>query len=516
MATEVKVKVKTKTISDIERADAFFDAVMKYKEKIEKTENEINSYGESEKYEAHNEGEAKAMEALAGLEDLSDTQKEMVDSSKVLNSDYAAREKLIAQKEKYIESVAALEGQIRIAISKYIVDTEKEQKKLEKNKEKYAAYVEEEKAKAEALKTEISEMDKDDVTYEDKCAELETLTTRIEKMNEKLASFDESLAKITDELNKNKEKYKDYIKLAKEDLEAPEAEEKTAEKTDKDASEVVADGKKESKKVEENNKTRAASKENKDGAVYAVASEEKEEKKEEKTAEEKTEEKKEETDKQAFKRIYKQLRRKETLSVEDTNKMLDLLNNKSNFSKLNIQTETLFLFTRSKGQKLYTSLGKELERQIKEAVGDKELSDTLKTVDLVNWKRIIEFGNNNPTNNIEEVIDEALKTADEDKIAQLLEVKGRFEKFSDSAKILTTVKRERGEISYKALPAKKVETKTDVEVEAPKEAPKGLENELSSMVKSEAEIAREEATHSDTREAVKVKVVKKTTEDKTI
>lgn len=507
MATEVKVKEKTFT--DIERADAFFDAAMKYKEKIEKTENEISAFGDSGKDEAYNEGEAKAMEAMAGLEDLSDTQKEMVNSSEALNSDYAAKEKLIAQKEKYMESVEALEGQVRIAISKYIVDTEKEKKKLEKNKEKYAAYVEEEKAKCEALKAEISEMDKEDVTYEDKCAELEALVTRIEGMDKKLASFDERLAKITYELDSVKEKYKDYIMLAKEDLTAPELgeEEKTEVYSDKkEKTEPEQEEQATAKTVKATRATKATK------AVSPVVDVEYKEVSEKEKGTEAKEEKPKETDEQAFKRIYKALKKKETLSVEDTDKMIELLSDKSNFARFNIATSSILPFFKSKGERIYTSLGKELEKQIKDVVKDEELLKNLKTRDITDWKSIIELGNDNPANNIVDTIDSVMETADEKEQEALTALKERYEKFGNSAKVLTNVKLERKEIAFKALPASKDAEK----IEAADVAPKGMSEELSGMVKSDSEIAREEAERSDARQAVKVKVVKKTTEDKTI
>lgn len=509
---------KAKTITDIEKADAFYDAVMKYKEKIEKTENGLKTIETSGKYKEYDAEEAKAIEAMAELNGLSDAQKDMVDSNKDVRLEYNAREALLTQKEKYLENVAALEGQIKTAISKYIVDTEKEQKKLEKNKEKYATYVEEEKTKCEALKAELEEMDKEDVTYEDKKAELDALVLRIEDMDKKLASFDERLAKIVEELNINKEKYKEYIDLAKEDLIAPElSEEEKAEvgsdsdKEEKNEPEPEPEQEtvKEENEGKEKDKTVKATRATKvvspvvDVEYKEVSDEEKE------TGAEAKEEKPKETDKQAFKRIYKSLKKKETLSVEDTEKMIELLSDKSNFARFNIATSSILPFFKSKGERIYTSLGKELEKQIKEVVKDEELLKNLKTRDITHWKSIIELGHDNPANNIVDTIDSVMETADEKKQEALTALKERYEKFGNSAKVLTNVKLERKEIGFKALPA----SKDAEEVEVADVSLKGMSEELSGMVKSDSEIAKDEAEKEN---AEVERVAHKVTEDKTI
>lgn len=558
---------KAKNITDIEKADAFYDAVMKYKEKIEKTENGLETFEKSGKYKEYDAEEAKAMEAMGALGSLSDTQKEMVDSSKVVSNEHVAREKLLAQKEKYLESVAALEGQIKIAISKYIVDTEKEQKKLEKNKEKYAAYVEEEKAKCEALKAELEQMDKDDVTYEDKKAEVDALASRIESMDKKLASFDESLAKVTEELNKNKEKYKEYIDLAKEDLAIPEEpeNEKEAPEEVKNEKEVVEEEPDQEEKVEgepedievdddilfdfsslsksaeeksEKNETEAKSEksENEKSEVTPNSKEVKTKKKsnpevvyvsepaaaEPSTEAESKEEVPEETDKDAFKRIYKQIKKKETLSIEDTDKMIALLSDKKNFRRFRISTKGLLPFLKSKGEKIFTGVGNSLNAQIRSLVNDKDLLKDLKTRDIRKWKYITELGHNNPENTIEETLDKVAQTADGETLEKVEATKDRYVKFSEAARTMVSVKFQRGELveKRKALPEKSEsepvfeEPETYEELETPELSElSGDLKELFGMVKSDVEVANEDI-NSASKEVEKE--TKEVAEDKTI
>lgn len=534
MAEETK-----KTYTDIEKADAFYDAVMKYKEKIEKTESGLATFEKSGKYKEYDAQEAKAMEALEGLGTLSDVQKDMVASNKEVSLEHDAREKLLAQKEKYLESVSALEGQIKIAISKYIADTEKEQKKLEKDKAKYTAYVEEEKAKCEALKAELDAMAKDDVTYEDKKAEVEALVSRIENMDKKLASFDQSLAKVTEGLNKNKEKYKDYIDLAKEDLTVPKApveEKDDVEKTDEEIPKTEAE-----KDVEEKEEIIGKAEDLEEVEDVEVESEETPEiKSESVTNRNKTriitpseaayvaepseitsqgenelpkEQESKESDKQAFKRIYKLIKKKETLSIEDTDRMIALMGNRKNFARFRISTDR-FLFFKSKGEKIFTGLGVQLAKQIRGTVKDERLTKKLRTKDIRQWDRILELGNNNPNNNIVETLDEATKSASDEELESIKAVRERYEQFTNSAKVLCSVKVKRGEL--KLLPAKVeeqaselVDNTSDVEIT---DRPKGLD-ELSSMVKSEEEIAEKDvATSTETTK----KAVEKTTEEKII
>lgn len=545
---------KAKSFTDIEKADACYNSVMGYKEKIKKTEIGLETFEKSGKYKEYDAEYDKAMKAMEALGNLSDTQKEMVNLNKEVSSDHSARENLLAQKEEFLESVAALEGQIKIAISKYIVDTEKEQKKLEKNKEKYAAYVEEEKAKCEALKAELEQMDKDDVTYEDKKAEVDALASRIESMDKKLASFDESLAKVTEELNKNKEKYKEYIDLAKEELTVPEEPENEKEGTEKELAheqdqeekvegepedievddDILFDFSSLSKSAEEKsekNETEAKSEkgENEKSEVTPNSKEVKTKKKsnpevvyvsepaaaEPSTEAESKEEVPEETDKDAFKRIYKQIKKKETLSIEDTDKMIALLSDKKNFRRFRISTKGLLPFLKSKGEKIFTGVGNSLNAQIRSLVNDKDLLKDLKTRDIRKWKYITELGHNNPENTIEETLDKVAQTADDETLEKVEATKDRYVKFSEAARTMVSVKFQRGELveKRKALPEKSEsepvfeEPETYEELETPELSElSGDLKELFGMVKSDVEVANEDINSAS----------KEVAEDKTI
>lgn len=485
---------KTKTITDIEKADAFYDAVMKYKEKIEKTENGLKSIETSGLYKLYDKDEAMAMEALKDLGDknLSDAQKEMLVNSKDIMVEYDARERLLFQKEEYLRNVEALESQIKVAVSKYIVESEKEQKKLEANKEKYAAFVEGEKAKYEALKSEIESMEKDSSEenkdiLESKKEQLDALKAQLDGFDKRLTSFDERIAGIKEQLQKTKEKYKDYIELSKEDIVVPEVEENSKEeKKSKEQGVKKEDKTEKEEKSEENHdkvETQASKTEKSKGTVYVEPQSNKAEKQIEIGSE-----KEEETDKQAYNRISKALLKKDgEISTEDTDRLLGILSNRDNFESLNIKTRG-FLFFKSKGERLYSKLGIELDKKLRNSIKDKKLLEKLDTDDLKHLGTILELGNGNPDNNIVETIESAMKGADEKSVQELQDIKTRFEKFSCAAKTLVEVKSQRNEMQQlQALPESK-----PIEVDENKATnKKGIEG-LDDLVKNEEEIAVEE------------------------
>ena len=491
---------KTKTITDIEKADAFYDAVMKYKEKIEKTETGLKSIEASGKYKLYDESEAMAMEALKDLGDknLSDAQKEMIANSKDIMVEHDARERLLFQKEEYLRNVEALESQIKVAVAKYIVESEKEQKKLEANKEKYAAFVEGEKAKYETLKSEIESMERDSSEenkdiLESKKEQLGALEVQLDGFNKRLMSFDERIAGMKEKLQETKEKYKDYIELSKEDIEVPEVEENSKE--DKKSEEQIA--KKEEKtekakkeeKSEENHvevQTETPPKAEKSkGTVYVEPQSNKVEEQIETGSE-----KEKETDKQAYNRISKALLKKDgRISTEDTDRLLDILSNKDNFDSLNIRTRG-FLFFKSKGEKIYSKLGIELDKKLRRSIKNKNLLEKLDTDDLRHLGTILELGNGNPDNNIVETIESAMEGADAKNIQELQDIKNKFEKFSCAAKALVEVKTQRDEMQLlQALPESKP---IEVEEQSQEVNKNGIDG-LNDLVKNEEEIAVEEA-----------------------
>ncbi len=496
MAEETK-----KTYTDIEKADAFYDAVMKYKEKIAKTDSGLETFEKSGKYKEYDDKEAKAMEALEGLGTLSDVQKDMVASNKKVSLEHDAREKLLAQKEKYLESVSTLEGQIKIAISKYIVDTEKEIGKLENQKKSYAKLIEEKKAEYEALKSEVEEMEhaakeEDELILEEKKKDLSYLETKIKSMGDTLASRDKKLAKLTAEFQKNKDKYKDYIELSKKDIAVPAEKDSRAPEAEEEKKEV-SKGKKEkaNQKVEEEK-----GKDKKGKATYVPYDESVESPQEQTSKDEekgKKQKNKEETDKQAFKRIYKDLKKNKSLSVEDTDRMLDILGNKENFDKLNIKTSSVFSFLKSKAEKVYPKLGKELDRQIRASIKDEKLLGELESKQITDWKNICDLGDNKSYNNIAETLDSAMEGLTEEEKKNLLAVKTRYEKYKVSTTKLTEVIRERGEESYQLL-NEAPETPVNEAPETPRGNNSELSEKLSAQVLSPDDIEEKPSVESHT------------------
>lgn len=448
-----------KKMTDLEKADAYLKAIETYTKRLGKIDSKL---------EKSNSGRDEFAAADAALKNSKGRKIKKEASLKV-------------EKDQIENNITDLKEGIRIAISKYIADAEEERKKLEANKTRYDKHVEEEKAKEEALKAEIETLERDakeedKEIIEDKKAELKDLSSRIKLMEETQASRDEEYNEVVAELNKNKEKYKDYIELSGEELPEPEEipeEEKPAEKKneEKKPEEKNTQGKKsETKTTRNNGETKF---------VYEPVSSE-----EPKTNSDSSvkEEVNKETDEQAFKRIYGLIKKKEALSVEDADKMYEILSDKDNFKKYKINTDHILPFTKSKAQRIYTSLGKQLDGQIKASLGDKELLEGLNSKDLTRWKDINELGCDNPCNNIVESLEKAIgKEEDEGKKKELETLKGRYEKFVSSAQTMTAVRRTRNELSYKAISESTAEAKT-----------KGMAEELAGGVKTTEDVTRED------------------------
>lgn len=502
-----------KRYTDIEKADAFYRAVIKGKKEIEWADMTLAEYEKSGKYKEYNPEEARAYELMEEAGGLSENDKEMVEHYKEVKLAYECREEVMKNKEKNMQTLKPLEDQIRVCISKYIVDAEKAQKNLEKNKEKYAAYVKEQKEKCEALKAELGEMDKGDVTYKDKEAELDALALRIKGMDKKLAEFDKCLAKVIKELNENKEKYKDYIDLAKENIDVPE-EKENADNKDKEAQDAQEQKAEEKGKNKENDKDKADDKdkgENKTAeqsgarsvgqnvnplfysSVPGSDSQPVQDEKSGETAQQK--EQKKETDKEAFKRIYKDLKKGRDISAEDTDRMLDIVGNKENFDKLGIRTSTIFTFTKSKGQKLFTKLGEQLDKQVRASVKDEKLLEKLDSKEITSWEDICNMGKNEgPTNNIADTLEEAMKGSTAEEKEALKSIKSRYEKYVKSTKNLAEVRRQRGEEKYEKLN------------EAPETERSTIEETLQSQVKSKEDVAKEDIAKVEVSKDENVKV----------
>lgn len=511
---------KAKTITDIAKADAFYDAVMKYKRRLERVDLDLEAYEKSGEYKKYDEGEAKAMEALQNLgdESLTEEQKAMVVANKAIVSAYECRQRKLSKKEEYLKEIGNLEPQIKVTIAKYIVDTEKEKKKIETNRETYAKYIEEEKAKYESLKSEVDAMEKaanedEKDILESKKEQLETLKSQLEKFGNKLASYDQQISKIDDELKAVKDKYKDYIELSKEDLTVPQKEEKEEEtKSEKDETE---------KDVAEKNETKKEETE-KDVAVESNVEQEKNEETQKKTENKKVEyqnvgvativqnEKSadetkapekpvaevKETDEQAYERISKSLlKRKGQVSNEDVDKLISILSEKENFDKLNIKAWNYFPLIKSRGEKVYIKLGKLLDKQIRDSIKDEELLKNLDTQSLKSLDGILHEARGESLDNIAETFNLAMEKANDKELESLKSVKERWEKFGKSAEVLLRVKKQRKEFK-KDPPLLPGAIEVSENKEEPVKEKSGID-ELSAMVKSDEEIAaRDEKTES--------------------
>ena len=494
-----------KEMTDLEKADAFLKGIETYTKELEGIKSELENLKSKKDYieEPDEEAEAyaDAADALKGLGRLSGVQRKIVKTSGVTKK-VSDLEKDKSEKERQI---ARLSKGIGSAISKYIADAENERGTLEANIARYEDEILKKREEYKVLEEEIKKLEDEANGANEKAKEainniinlkervLVDLSVSIESCENFKNSTIAECKDLRDELNKNKKKYKDYIALSEEELPEPEEkkpeEKKPEEKKpeEKKPEEKKPEEKKpEEKKPEEKKpETKTARNNGETKFVYVPVSDDVSASSEEpKTnSDSNVKEGNTETDEQAFKRIYGLIKKKEALSAEDTDKMYEILSDEANFKKYKINTDHILPFTKSKAQRIYTSLGNQLDGQIKASLSDKELLEGLNSKDLTRWKDINELGCDNPCNNIVESLEKAIeKETDEGKKKELETLKGRYEKFVSSAQTMTSVRRNRNELHYEAISESTSEVKT-----------KGMAEELAGGVKTTDDVAREDA-----------------------
>lgn len=491
---------------DLELADKFYAGVQEYVTKLEKTRAAIekNKASISEQYEGYD------VEALSALENsgvkIEDKDAVMSDFKQYSNaaSAVAALEEL---EKKHVQNKEILEKNIKIAIAKYVTQTEKEIEKVQKNRDSYEKYIKEEQEKLAALEEEIKSLEGIEEQAEvlkDKKEDYETLKAKLEERLKKLEAYDKDIEAIKAELEMNKEKYKDYLELADKDITEPE--EVVIPETAVSEEEVEA-----KKKTDEEEKTKKGEdeeikgKESSEKTHRFVASES--EVKEDKDIVETEEEKAQETDEQAFNRIYKLLSKKKTrdsVSESDIDKMIEILSNKENYSKLNIETKRfldLGIFP-SKAEKIYKQLGKRLSYDAYKVTKNSEVLSKANRAELAKWENINELGVNiDEKTETEIALDQTLETAEDKDKEQILAVKTRMDKYRQSMVVLDEVMFERGELQFvnKELPAAKEDVAERAKLEG------RLLAALESAVKDEVTVPTSKESHeapSKTEKAV--------------
>jgi len=420
-------------------------------------------------------------------------------------------ESLEMGKEKYEYEKELAEDNIRSSIKLYLDDTEKEQKKLIKNRDNYEKYIQEEQAKLDALKSEIDSLEgneEQEQVLADKKEEYEELKAKIDKKIEKLKSYDEKIANLKLEIEQAKEKFKDYIVMptnivAEQEVQNEEknVNEESIDITKQDPSndENLVENNAESnvEKTEKNDtlgnvvfpKSSDVAKAN--AGVVAESNTQKE------IDEQVDEQPKKESDEQAFNRIYGLLskrKNKALVTSEDVDKMVEILSNKDNYEKLNIGTKrflNLKLFP-SKAEKIYKIIGEKLAYDVYKVTKNKDVLSPDSRAELSKWEDINDYGIKiDEKTNAEKALDAALTAATPDNKEQIEKVKARLEKYRNSMITLDEVMFDRGELEYvnNKLPAGKDEI-----VESEKESAKDLEeapllenifSDLSSGVKAE-------------------------------
>jgi len=478
----------TKKNIDLELADKFYEGVQEYVAKLEKTRSAIekNKASMIEQYADYD------MDAFAALEQVGVKLEDdsMSSELKQHNNAAAAVAKLQEQEKKHLANKELLEKNIKVAIAKYIAQTEQDIVKAQKNIDNYEKYIKEEQGKLATLEQEIKALEGNEELAEvlkDKKEDYEALKVKIEERLKKLDGYNKDLEELKADLERNKEKYKDYVELANKDITEPEDKEKTEkakepekkEKEDKDK-----EAKKDEKKEPEGNR--------KEEKVYngvatgpVVTGDE--------GGTEPSEEKEPETDEQAFNRIYKLLSKRKTrdsVTNEDIDKMIEILSDKENYSKLNIGTRRfldLGIFP-SKAEKIYKQLGKKLSYDVYKVTKNKEVLSASNIAEFAKWENINELGVKiDEKTEAEIALDNALTSASDADKEQIVEVKNRFEKYRQSMVTLDEVMFGRGELQFvsKELPEGKEEVVEHKDVEVMEADEKGIFADLGSAVKTE-------------------------------
>lgn len=449
----------TKKHIELENAEDFYKKVQACDGKLDEIKEKM---AELKKDSAEPDKEDIVQEALKNLEELYDGEKEMA------------------------------EHNIKVALGNYLLYYEKEKKTLTKQRDNYEKYVKEEQAKLETLKAEIEALEGDEEqkdVLEDKKADYEDLKIKVEAKLKKLEGFDERIANLDNEMQQAKEKFKGYMELAA--IENAE-QEKEETNSDKDKSEEEKTEPKEQsehknetpEKDENKEKTDVESNNKGQQTVSYIANG---------SLDEQYTEEQPETDEQAFNRIYKLLSKRKTrdsVTNEDIDKMIDILSNKENYSKLNIGTRRfldLGIFP-SKAEKIYKQLGKKLSYDVYKVTKNNDVLSIENRAELAKWENINELGVKiDEKTEAEIALDNALLAASDADKEQIVTVKNRIEKYRQSMVTLDEVMFDRGELRFvnKELPEGKDEVVEYKDMEVKEAEVKGIFADLEGAVKSE-------------------------------
>lgn len=480
---------------DLEFADKFYEGIQEYVDRIEKTRAAIEK-NKASIPEHLQDYDADVLKALENSGIKIDENDEAISELKKYSNAIGAVEKLEAQEKKLAEDKEKLEENIKIAISKYIAQTEKEMVKLQKSRDNYEKFIQEEQAELATLEAKIKDLEgieEQEEVLKDLKVKYENLKNGIEEKLKKLESFDKELADLKTELERNKEKYKDYLELSDKDITEPvdkREPEEQEESKEKEAEETPKKEEATEETVEKKEDTKSTKKE--DNVYYTVPSGE--------TTTEEPEKVEPETDEQAFKRIYKLLSKKKTrdsVTNEDIDKMIEILSDKDNYDKLNINIRRFLnspLFP-SKAEKIYKCIGKRLAQDINKL--DKDALDADGIVEITKYENLIKLGfaNGEDLTKAEQAINSILDKANESDKDKALDLKERILRYRKSTTTLDEVIASRGEFGDNNIMLKAGSEKAE---NTKKEA--SLSDSLGGQVKDENELGEPTSSGKDSKE----------------
>ncbi|MBR5227248.1 MAG: hypothetical protein IKV94_01235 [Clostridia bacterium] len=440
-------------------ANSLYKEAEKFKKTIEKGKAYVEKIENNPVYNEYKDMDDLAFENMKYSEDLDEEQKEVLNNYELYKDQSRKREELIEALKDAEPTRKSYIKNIHIAISKYIVQAEKEIANLEKQIKEFEQYIEKDKAKLAELE---ADPEKNKLVIED-------LKSSIEAREAKLKTYTKELAKLQKELEKNKVKFADYLELADEEIgleeekvspdkgdkkETSEEEKTSPDKGDKkEASEEekTSPDKDDEKDVSEEEKSSQDNSDEK-GAPAGKTTTEKAEKSVQ--AEPVAKEESKETDVQAFNRIYKLMKNRKTrdsISREDIDKMIDIMSDPEKYKELKIDTSRFLKlpFFPSTAEKIFKQIGKHLDKDVKTTLGAKVAQELVDNKELTKWESVTDLGYNQGRKTKAEVLlEEAFldENTPDDKVEQLADMQIRLEKFRNAATTMYDVRMSRNEL----------------------------------------------------------------------
>lgn len=438
-------------MTKIQLADAIYEEVMKRTEELNELEKNIIATSElADQYDA---GIHESVKLMKDSKDLSSAQKQMISE---VEESYVAIDKLKelqANKEKIQKNIDTYNKSIEEALVTYIEDTEKEIKNIYAQKQKYSEFISKEKEKCEALRHEMEELislnnpeDKDII--EAKKQELADKEKAVAGYEDKLKSYDDNVIKLNEEFNQYKEKYKEIwdnanARVAVENPQTDELEEKREKAEEEKAPKQKEEDKQGEKTVKKEGKGHI---ENGGGFVAPAAPEKNEKDKE--------------TDIEAYNRISTLLLNKNTcnqVEQKDIDRIIKVLSNSSNYSKIPTQKPFFGILGKSKAEKVFAQLGKRVSLKVTKFMGDSCSKETKLQIreELTNWDGLVNINSDSPVTLAEEELLQIEATVPDERYEEFKSVYGQLKDYRNAVNALSAVRIRRKDYKkglYNALP----------------------------------------------------------------